>query len=142
MSLTGSVEVIEKHNSLGIRTVTRVFALPTVIRLGRYVKTPTRRVLLNRKNLLLRDNHRCQYCGESGPNLTLDHVIPRRKGGEDTWENLVTACAPCNSKKGHRTPEQAGLRLKRPPKRPSRITFIRQSARLAHDSWRPYLFMD
>lgn len=142
MSLSGSVEVIEKHESYAIHTISRAFDLPTVIRLGRYVKIPTRRVLLNRKNLLLRDSHRCQYCSASGPHLTIDHVVPKRKGGEDTWENLVTACAPCNSRKGHRTPEQAGLRLKRTPKRPSRITFIRQSARSGHDSWRPYLFMD
>lgn len=142
MAFSGVVQVVEKHESLGVRTVSAVFCLPTVIRLERYVRRPSRRALLNRKNLLTRDGHRCQYCNKNVPNLTIDHIVPRRFGGEDTWENLVTACAPCNSKKGHRTPEQAGLKLLRRPKRPDQISFIRQSARGVHNSWRPYLFMD
>lgn len=142
MTLTGTVQVVEKHDKLAIHSVSRTFDLPTVIRLDRYVSAPRKRVLLNRRNILARDNHRCQYCNSPGPNLTIDHVIARRHGGEDSWENLVAACVSCNSKKGNRTPEQAGMRLQRKPKRPNRISFIRQSARSAHSSWRPYLFMD
>lgn len=142
MALSGTVQVVEKHAERQIRSVNAAFDLPTVIRLDRYVKAPRKRVLLNRRNILARDNHRCQYCNSPGPNLTIDHVIARRRGGEDSWENLVTACVACNSKKGNRSPEQAGMRLMKTPKRPDRISFIRQSAKGAHQSWRPYLFMD
>lgn len=142
MAISGVVQIVERHESLGVRTVSRTFDLPTVIRLDRYVSAPRKRVLLNRKNILARDNHRCQYCDSPGPNLTIDHVKARRNGGEDSWENLVTACVKCNSKKGNNTPEQAGMRLAKTPKRPNRISFIRQTAKSAHNSWRPYLFMD
>lgn len=142
MAMSGAVQIVERHETLALRTVTKRYDLPTVVRLDRYINAPRKRVLLNRKNILARDNHRCQYCQSPGPNLTIDHVKARRHGGEDSWENLVTACVKCNSKKGNRTPEQAGMRLHKAPKRPNRITFIRQTAQSAHNSWRPYLFMD
>ncbi len=149
MVFSGKVEIVEKHETLALRTIDRAYQLPTVVRLDRYIKSPRRKVLLNRRNLLQRDNHRCQYCGKPENacgklGLTIDHIKPKRSGGGYTWENLVCACVSCNSKKGHRTPEQANMKLLRKPRRPSRITFIRQSASnaAAHSSWRPYLFMD
>ncbi|MBN4076091.1 HNH endonuclease [Gemmatimonas aurantiaca] len=142
MAMSGAVQIVERHETLALRTVTKRYDLPTVVRLDRYINAPRKRVLLNRKNILARDNHRCQYCHSPGPNLTIDHVKARRHGGEDSWENLVTACVKCNSKKGNHTPEQAGMRLHKSPKRPNRISFIRQTANNAHNSWRPYLFMD
>ncbi len=149
MVFAGKAEIVERHETLALRTVDRAFELPTVIRLDRYIKSPRRKVLLNRRNLLQRDGYRCQYCGKTGgaggkAGLTIDHVIPKRAHGGYTWENLVCACVTCNGKKGHRTPEQAKMKLLRKPRRPDRISFIRQTASngAAHVSWRPYLFMD
>ena len=95
------------------------FPWPTVVRLKRYIRVPYRRVLLTRRNVLRRDGHRCQYCG-SAERLTLDHVLPRSRGGKDAWENLVAACTPCNNKKSNRTPEEAGMRLRVVPFHPTR----------------------
>jgi 5-methylcytosine-specific restriction endonuclease McrA len=77
-------------------------------------------VRLSRKNIMLRDGHQCQYCQKHLPvrDLNIDHVLPRSRGGADSWENLVTACRPCNLRKGRRTPEEAGMRLSRPPTTP------------------------
>ena len=101
-----------------IRSPRQVLHIPEHIRLtvggsDRIWKTPP----VNRREVLRRDHHTCQYCG-SQKRLTLDHVIPRAQGGPHTWENVVTACAPCNSQKGNRTPAQAKMPLKHPPKAP------------------------
>jgi 5-methylcytosine-specific restriction endonuclease McrA len=105
-----------------------------------FVKVPFKKIILSRKNILRRDGHRCQYCGTSS-NLTVDHMMPRSRGGEDTWENLVTACIKCNNKKGDRTPEESKLSLRIRPKRPSHITFIKNFAGKVDDTWKPYLYM-
>ncbi|MCS7081735.1 MAG: HNH endonuclease [Bacteroidetes bacterium] len=114
--------------------------LPSIIRLRYYVAIPHKRVMLSRRNVLRRDGFRCQYCG-SRERLTVDHVVPKSKGGTDSWENLVTACTACNNRKGNRTPEEAGMRLLRRPFRPSHILFLRASAGNFEESWKPYLFM-
>lgn len=102
-----------------LRTPTRAVPVPSVIRLARYVRRPIRqKVAFNRRNLFRRDDHRCQYCGRRGSDLTLDHVIPRSKGGPTSWENVVACCRPCNARKRDRTPEQAGMALARAPKAP------------------------
>jgi len=142
MTLRGAAEVVETHTFLAVRTVSHAFPAPSVVRLGQYIRPPTRNVILNRKNLLIRDNYRCQYCGVKLANLTIDHIRPRQKGGEDTWENLVCACPRCNSMKGDRTPERAGMKLLSRPRRPHQINFIRQFAANGDPAWRPYLFME
>lgn len=91
-----------------------------VIRLVNYIKLPLQRIMANKpsRNLIYkRDDHMCQYCG-SFNNLTIDHVIPRSRGGKDTWDNMVAACMPCNTHKGDRTPEEWGKPLYRKPKAP------------------------
>jgi len=85
-----------------------------VIRLSHYVKLPRHRPALSRRAILRRDKYTCQYCGETTMRPTLDHVLPRRLGGGSSWTNLVTACRDCNGLKGGRTPEQAGMPLRRP----------------------------
>ncbi len=94
--------------------------VPRIVRLTRYDKLPKSTVRFNRKNLFARDNHQCQYCGQTRPlsQLSLDHVVPRSLGGRTTWENIVCSCMKCNSRKGGRTPSQAGMALLSKPVKP------------------------
>ncbi|MFN7919021.1 MAG: HNH endonuclease [Bryobacteraceae bacterium] len=120
------------------------FPVPSVIRLLEYRRIPHQSRALSRKNILMRDRHTCQYCYKSGQtaNLTLDHVVPRSRGGETTWENLVACCHECNNRKGNRTPEEAGMRLTRSPQ-PFSMHTSRHLMRLlanSEDQWRKYLF--
>ena len=112
--LKGKAEQLE-HNGLYIYAE---FPLPTVIRLRYYVRVPYKEIPLTRRNILERDSHTCQYCDYRGEQLTLDHVVPRSRGGKDHWDNLVSACVRCNVKKGSRTPKEAQMLLKRQPRRP------------------------
>jgi len=103
-----------------LRSPTRVVPVPSVIRLRRYVRRPHRqRVAFNRKNVFRRDDHTCQYCGTRGHDLTLDHVVPRSRGGPTTWENVVACCRRCNAHKRDRTPAEARMALRRPPRPPA-----------------------
>ncbi|MCG9893435.1 MAG: HNH endonuclease [Thermosynechococcaceae cyanobacterium MS004] len=118
------------------------FPLPTVIRLRYYVRTPYKEIALTRRNILNRDGHGCQYCGYSGDELTLDHVLPRSRGGEDTWENIVTACVKCNVKKGNRTPSEAQMPLCQTPRRPYSSLFFEVDKHVrngVHREWRKYM---
>lgn len=137
----GKAEHVEMGEAV-VRSVSREFPVPSVVRLDRYVHAPRRGVALTKRNIFKRDDHQCQYCGSREPQLTIDHIVPRRFSGPETWENLVTACVACNAKKGDRRPEQAGLRLRRRPKRPNNITFIRNFVGVADHRWKPYLFLD
>lgn len=112
---------------------------PSVVRLRHYVKIPrARRVPLNRKAIFLRDDHSCQYCSRPAENV--DHVIPRSQGGEHAWDNVVASCRRCNSKKGGRTPSQAGLQLLRPPRPPRRNSWVLvQSGTRVDPAWEQYL---
>ena len=119
-------------------------AVPSVIRLLEYRRIPMQARSLSRKNILMRDRYTCQYCHRtfSTNELTLDHVIPRSRAGETTWENLVACCHPCNNRKGSRTPDEAGMRLARAP-RPFSLHTSRHLMRLlgkSDDQWRKYLF--
>jgi 5-methylcytosine-specific restriction endonuclease McrA len=103
-----------------IKAVSFDLQVPRIIRLTRYDKVPKSTVRFNRKNLFARDSHRCQYCGQTRPvnQLSLDHVVPRSLGGKTTWENIVCSCMSCNSRKGGRTPSQAGMKLLSTPAKP------------------------
>ena len=138
--LLGKAEIIDTYTDL-VRTVSTVLPLPCVIRLTGFVKVPHHEVMLSRKNVLKRDGHQCQYCGTTKGPLTVDHVIPRRRGGEDNWDNLVCACQSCNSLKGDRALDQSELLLLRKPKAPTKIHFIQDFIGVGHHSWRPYLFL-
>jgi len=135
-------EIIEERPEHAVRTVRTTFPFPSVIRLSAYIRIPYKKIDLSRKNVLRRDNHRCQYCGTSSPPLTVDHVIPRSRGGMDQWENLVCACLSCNNRKRNRTPDEASMRLLSTPKRPHPVAFLKQFIGKADDRWRPYLFLD
>jgi 5-methylcytosine-specific restriction endonuclease McrA len=133
-------EVIE-NDTVFIHSVNSKMHLPVVIRLKRFARAPEKKIILNRKNLLIRDNHSCQYCGRKIQPLTVDHVIPKQFGGSDTWENLVIACLPCNNRKGNRTPEQAAMRLISRPKKPNYFFYFQNFIGLRDERWRTYLFM-
>ena len=137
----GKAELIEANDSLRVRSVSMTMPFPSILRLGVYVRVPYKRIILSRKNILRRDAHKCQYCGRSDLTLTVDHVQPISRGGEDTWENLVCACVHCNNRKGDHTPEEAQMALKRRPMRPNHVTFIRHFVGSLDDRWKPYLFM-
>jgi len=121
-----------------LRTVDEKYPMPTVIRLYRYVQVPYKGVMMTRQNIFKRDNHRCVYCG-THEELTLDHVMPRSRGGRTSWDNLTTACKRCNTKKGDFTPEEANMPLRQRPFKPSFIVFLREFSGAADDSWMPYL---
>ena len=138
----GKAEMIESADGLKIHTVSRSYALPSVVRLAQYRRLPFRYIMLTRKNIITRDGHHCQYCGTTRGSMTIDHIIPRKLKGSDTWENMVCACIRCNNLKGDRTPEEAGMKLVKKPTRPSHITFIQRHLSAHDQHWRPYLFMD
>ncbi len=101
-----------------IKTVTRAYPRPSIIRLQRMIKRPRPRVKLTKREILRRDDYTCQYCGQRTSTLTIDHVIPRHLGGQHEWDNLVTACPSCNHRKGGRTLEQSQMRLLHRPAEP------------------------
>ena len=125
-----------------VRAVSFDIMVPKVIRLLFYDRLPQTRVKFNRRNIFARDENRCQYCGKRFPTseLSLDHVIPRSRGGRTIWENVVCSCAGCNARKGGRLPEEAGLSLVRKPARPRRSPVIRLKLRSTkYQSWKAFL---
>lgn len=134
----------EEHAPAYVRSARHAVPLPSVIRLLEYRRIPHQARALSRKNILLRDRFTCQYCGQTFPasELTLDHVVPRSRGGESSWENLVACCYRCNNRKGNRTPEEAGMKLIRIP-RPFTLHTSRHLMRMlarSDEQWRKYLF--
>jgi 5-methylcytosine-specific restriction endonuclease McrA len=130
--------VVDKAKDNRIRTVTTSYDIPTVIKLHSYVSVPYKGVMLSRQNIFKRDNHKCVYCG-SHQNLTLDHVLPRSRGGNASWTNLVTACKLCNAKKGDNLPEEVGMPLPYKPYKPSFVLFMKDSSSGYEESWKPFL---
>ena len=135
---------MEEHNGHMLHSARITMHAPSVIRLVEYIHIPYKSRSLSRKNILLRDHNTCQYCGRVFPpqDLTLDHIIPRSRGGDSAWENLVTCCRACNNRKGDRSPEGAGMRLLRRPQAYN-LHVNRQIIRYlgrADEAWRKYLF--
>jgi 5-methylcytosine-specific restriction endonuclease McrA len=131
-----------QHDGKLLRSATTQLRLPTVVRLNYHVRRPLPEVKISRSSIMARDAHTCQYCGKKAKNLTLDHVVPKERGGGHTWENLVACCIECNNKKGNQTVEAAGLALARQPRRPRFIPYLSYAtftAALKHDEWRDYL---
>lgn len=135
------VEIIEKRDQL-VRSQFWALPLPSVIRLTCYIKVPRKRVELNRANVFRRDGYMCQYCGTRKGPLTIDHIVPKTRGGDDSWENLVSACVKCNNKKGNRTPAEANMVLFKNPKRPNYLFFMQYFIGVSEQAWKPYLFMN
>lgn len=119
----GKAEVV-KDDTGYVHTIDESYRIPTVVRLSYFVRRPVPELKLSRKSVLARDDYTCQYCGGRGPTLTLDHVIPRDRGGATEWENLVCCCLRCNNKKGNRTPHEARMHLCRQPRKPRYVPYI------------------
>ena len=135
----GKAEVIEELTQQ-LHSATDTYPWPHVIRLVAYVRVPRAvQRKISRRALFARDDWRCVYCGTKSGRLTLDHVVPRSRGGESVWENVVTACAPCNHKKGNRLLEEAAMELLHLPKPPAPVLFIRLAAPKIPTGWQPYL---
>lgn len=142
--LAKGIAVMEKTSTMTINRGS--YLVPSVIRLVNYRRVPRRTRTLSRKSILARDSHTCQYCmSEENPaKLTLDHIMPKSRGGLNEWQNLIAACFSCNNKKGDRTPEEAGMPLLRRPK-PFNIhtsrNLLRESA-LKQRDWQQYLYYE
>lgn len=136
---SGKAEMLEEGDRM-IRSVSTELRLPSVIRMNYYIKKPRLFVPLSRSNVFMRDRYTCQYCGQArrSPELTLDHIVPRSLGGETCWENIVTACRRCNTKKGNRTTEMAGMKLLKRPRTPQFTPSIQASFRSEWGKYIPY----
>lgn len=131
-------ELVAESDTHALRTIDTSYPCPSVIRLHRYVSLPYKGVMLTRQNIFKRDNHRCQYCGTT-EELTLDHVVPKSRGGKTNWDNLATACKRCNSRKGDDTPEEARMPLRQKPFKPTFLVFLRDFSGSIESSWMPFL---
>jgi len=135
----GKAEALE-NNRGEVHTVTQVFSLPSVIRLVYMVKRPYHQRKLTKVAVFNRDRYTCQYCGRQTRELTLDHVIPRGRGGEHSWDNVVSACKVCNCRKGGRTPQEAGMKLIQQPRAPRHNGFYIPYNHLnTYTEWGKYL---
>jgi 5-methylcytosine-specific restriction endonuclease McrA len=140
--LTGRAEKIECDGFV-VRSPTTSFQLPTVIRvLNRVQRIKKNSVAFSKKNILRRDNYTCQYCGDTDSLLTIDHIIPKSRGGKTSWANIVVACKACNLKKGSRTDIEAGMKISKIPSKPNcnYLAFTIPSGPQSHiDAWVKYL---
>jgi len=144
-NLLGSekAELLERNHQV-IHTPTLAIPAPSVIRLVYLVRRPRPRVKLSRREVFARDAHICQYCGTASRDLTIDHVVPKHRGGRHEWENLVTACRACNHRKGSKTLAEARMTLRREPKAPRADVRYLYGTYLADEqngAWRTYLFL-
>lgn len=137
------VDIVAEYDAV-VRSPSTEIRIPSVVVLKDYVQ-PRKRVAFTRFNLFLRDEFRCQYCGARGE-LTFDHVVPRSRGGVTSWENVVAACSSCNLRKGSRSLRQAGMSLRRAPRRPGAEELKNQGRKFPpnhlHDTWLDFLYWD
>ncbi|NOY98478.1 MAG: HNH endonuclease [Chloroflexi bacterium] len=137
--LTGKAAMV--MNGRGwIHTVSQEFPRPSIIRLEYMIRRPRPQVRLTRREVFRRDQYTCQYCGRRVPNLTVDHVIPKRLGGQHTWTNVVAACSTCNHRKGGRRLSEVHMKLLRQPKEPpASAAYIFGRHLNENDEWEPYI---
>ena len=139
LMMTGKAKMLLNGRGV-IRTASSSVPRPSILRLAYMVHRPRPRVKLTKREVFRRDEYTCQYCGRKTSKLTVDHIVPRHRGGQHTWPNLVTACSACNRKKGGRTPPQAGMRLMRTPQEPRASAVYLFGDHLAHnEDWRTYI---
>jgi 5-methylcytosine-specific restriction endonuclease McrA len=135
--LLGRAELVADDGTQ-LRSASLTLPSPSVVRLNHMVRVPfQRRTPLSRRALFARDDHRCQYCG--GVADSIDHIVPRSRGGLHEWENVTAACRPCNLRKRDRTPAEAGMVLASPPRAPREHAWISAAVSRVPDEWKPYL---
>ena len=135
----GKAEVLEQLD-VPLHSATSTYPWPHVIRLVTYVRVPRGvKRKISRRALFARDGWRCVYCGTMSGRLTLDHVVPRSRGGDSVWENVVTSCAPCNMRKGNRLPEEVSMTLRAKPRPPASVLFIHLATPRIPNGWQQYL---
>jgi 5-methylcytosine-specific restriction endonuclease McrA len=138
------VEVISEYD-MEVRSVSKCIRLPAVIRLLRFVRSNRLSARFSRKNVFLRDDYTCQYCGErfEARYLTCDHIVPKSRGGTTEWTNIVTSCVYCNLKKGDKLPEEVNMHPGKKPARPSgfHVLMLNVGIKVLPDYWRDYLFL-
>jgi 5-methylcytosine-specific restriction endonuclease McrA len=138
--LNDKATVLAGAESERVHSASREFELPTVIILQRYVRIPgSRKIPVSRRGVLRRDGFRCAYCSKSAN--TIDHVLPKSRGGKDTWENLVACCLKCNNSKSDKTPAEMGWELRITPKMPSGVIWTVRGAEKAEPQWAEFLSM-
>jgi 5-methylcytosine-specific restriction endonuclease McrA len=140
--LKEKAEIVEAAEAW-LRSERAALPVPLVIRLVYFVRLPRRFALpLSRRTVLARDHYTCQYCGAQPgrANLTIDHVLPRSRGGETRWDNVVTACGPCNRRKGNRLPEEARMPVLRQPRRPRYLAMTLLTGSSAPEVWGKYMY--
>ncbi|HZT42356.1 MAG TPA: HNH endonuclease [Chthonomonadaceae bacterium] len=138
----GKADILHAHEDAGPLTLDGAFAVPSVLRLRGHVKRPLPELKLSRRTIFARDNFTCQYCGATSKDLTIDHVVPKRHGGQASWDNLVCCCRRCNMRKGDKLAHQVGMKLLRPPRRPRYVPYISLTKYLIgrkNEIWRTYL---
>jgi 5-methylcytosine-specific restriction endonuclease McrA len=138
--LKSRAEILERSDRF-LHSESITMPRPVVIRLTTYVRIPrdAHRRKITRRAVFARDRWTCQYCGGARGTLTIDHVIPRSRGGASSWENIVTCCAPCNRRKGDKAPRSVGMELIREPRAPSPQVFVHVASSTIHPSWEQYL---
>ena len=137
----GKAEVVHENGHV-LHSFATQMRSPSVLKLRYYVRRPAPELRLSRRSIFARDAHECQYCGVHGRDLTLDHVVPRRRNGPHSWDNVVACCRRCNARKGDKRPQEAGMQLRRPTRRPRFVPYISLAKYLRgrrNELWRQYL---
>ena len=131
-------DLINEVEDKKLRSISQSFPFPSVIKIKQYVTMPYKGVVMSRHNIFKRDDGKCQYCGTT-KDLTIDHIIPRSKGGKSTWTNLVTACKRCNSRKSDYSLDKVGMKLRKAPIKPSYLMFLKMNMGVYREDWAPFL---
>ena len=139
MYFLDKVDVVKK-SKIVINSIYLKFNIPEVIKLKNYIYIKHSKIPLTRKNILKRDNNICQYCGKNKSEITIDHILPKDKGGNDSWNNLVVACKRCNMIKGNYLLKDIDMQLIRKPFEPTKIIYL-QNVGKNNKSWHPYLYL-
>ena len=141
MVYLGKADMLHAYDA-EIRSADSSLQFPSVVKLRHHVRRPLPQLKLSRRTIFARDEYTCQYCGHGTKDLTIDHVVPRRHGGQSVWENLVCACRKCNIRKGDKYLHQTNMKLIRQPRRPKYVPYISLTKYLAgrkNEVWRDYL---
>lgn len=138
--LNGRADIIKDYKNSPLKSGNYEFPRPSIIRIKKYVIVPYRKIQVSRHNIFKRDGFQCNYCNNK-TELTIDHVLPKSRGGLSTWDNMTTCCMKCNRFKDNRTPEEAHMTMRITPYKPNLLIFLRNFNGNLNEDWKPYLFV-